>query len=55
MECPHCGGRFHRQVLSNGKVILKCEDCGHEEETPDLESPLWDSLEAYGRNTLLGR
>ncbi len=52
MICPHCGNPMIRKI--NGRVIWHCKTCGHEEATPDLAPPYWDSKEAYERTLVSG-
>jgi len=47
MKCPRCGGRLQRHALPNGQVIMKCVDCDHIEETPDLEPPSYNNIRSY--------
>ena len=44
-DCPHCRLPMQRHIGKNGQVFWKCPICQHEEPTPDLDTPSYNSWE----------
>ena len=44
-ECPRCHLPMQKHIAKNGQVFYQCPICGHEELTPDLDTPSYNSWE----------